>query len=521
MILDLAAFGIGRGECFRGFDGSGALQVWLTAKCPNHRRDHVCVILFGAREVREASHPGQRLGRREVVVARVEFVFECARQQREIGFAGRLKVGELRLDGAPLCSALTLPALTSNLPAGASGRLLPATLAGAAPLPSRLSASASGGGCLSLRLPAAAALSPSLLGLSAPGFSLPAALTATCLPAAPSLTATRLATASSLTLGLLLGLAAAAASAALSRLGGLPTPSPAPPAATALGGRLFTLGRGLFSFATATAAASGRSFHRGLGLLGRIVLGLRLRLLSEHVARGEGEQHQGDGEEDVSQAHDAGTTTKPRARLRFPFAGRDVRRALRTICAIPARLRAALAHTLGPVGAESLDLVRPCRALREAFFEMYADYAAHGEERYLAEAADYEGTLARLDLAHRGEVPAGLVPSTHYWLLRGDGTLLGGCRLRHGLSESLWQDGGHIGYDIRPSMRNRGYATRMVALALDEARRRGLEWVLLTIAPSNTPSIRVAEKHGARRIGVGEQSGNLQFRIDLPPAGVR
>lgn len=169
---------------------------------------------------------------------------------------------------------------------------------------------------------------------------------------------------------------------------------------------------------------------------------------------------------------------------------------------------------------ERLTLVQPDLALREAFFEMYADYAAHGEERYLAEAADYAGTLYRLDLAHHGEVPAGLVPSTHYWLLRDDGTLLGGCRLRHALSDDLWQDGGHIGYDIRPSLRNRGYATRMLALALDAARARGLEWVLLTIAPSNLPSIRVAEKYGARRIGVGEQSGNLQFRIDLPPRGV-
>ena len=146
---------------------------------------------------------------------------------------------------------------------------------------------------------------------------------------------------------------------------------------------------------------------------------------------------------------------------------------------------------------------------------MYADYIAHGEDRYRAEAADYEGTLARLDLAHLGQVPAGLVPSTHYWLLRSDGTLMGGCRLRHELSDPLWQDGGHIGYDIRPSKRNRGYATRMLALALDKARERGLEWVLLTVSPYNKASLRVAEKNGARCIGVGEESGNLQLRIDL------
>jgi predicted acetyltransferase len=167
-----------------------------------------------------------------------------------------------------------------------------------------------------------------------------------------------------------------------------------------------------------------------------------------------------------------------------------------------------------------LELVRPSLDLRDAFLEMYRDYEEGDSKFYDSLAADFEAELEQLERAHRGEVRSGLVAWTSFFLRREDGLLLGGCRLRHALSDSLWQDGGHIGYDIRPSRRNRGYATRMLALALDKARERGLEWVLLTISPYNKASIRVAEKNGARCIGVADQSGNLRFRIDLGGKGI-
>lgn len=145
---------------------------------------------------------------------------------------------------------------------------------------------------------------------------------------------------------------------------------------------------------------------------------------------------------------------------------------------------------------------------------MAADFEAAGEAR--GDLGDLDAFIARCRRFERGTVPRGLVPATTYWLLRDDGVVLGGCRLRHRLNDALWQDGGHIGYDIRPSFRNRGYASEMLALALEEARQRGLDWVLLTVAPSNRPSIRVIEKNGGELIGTALESGYLQFRIRLP-----
>ena len=171
-------------------------------------------------------------------------------------------------------------------------------------------------------------------------------------------------------------------------------------------------------------------------------------------------------------------------------------------------------------GSATLRLVRLGPPDRARFLEMAAEYEAAGEDLHRATAGNYESYLQVFADAERGEVPDGYVPWTTYWMERvDDGRLIGGIRLRHALSERLWQDGGHIGYDVRPSERNRGYATAMLALCLEKARARGLPWVLLTVDPKNAASVRVMEKNGARRIGVASETGYFRYRIDLTPSG--
>ncbi|MHC4972987.1 MAG: GNAT family N-acetyltransferase [Planctomycetota bacterium] len=159
--------------------------------------------------------------------------------------------------------------------------------------------------------------------------------------------------------------------------------------------------------------------------------------------------------------------------------------------------------------------MEPAEELAAAGAELAADFKAAGEER--EDLNDVGAYILRCRAYARGAMPRGHVPATTYWLLREDGAVVGSCRLRRRLNAALWQDGGHIGYDIRPSCRNRGYATRMLALVLEEARRRGMDWVLLTVDPKNRPSIRVIEKNGGQKIGTASESGYLQFRIRLLP----
>jgi predicted acetyltransferase len=55
---------------------------------------------------------------------------------------------------------------------------------------------------------------------------------------------------------------------------------------------------------------------------------------------------------------------------------------------------------------------------------------------------------------------------------------------------------GHIGYAVVPWKRGRGYATRALALLLQEVRGEGLEYVELTTEVTNLASCRVIEANG-------------------------
>lgn len=56
--------------------------------------------------------------------------------------------------------------------------------------------------------------------------------------------------------------------------------------------------------------------------------------------------------------------------------------------------------------------------------------------------------------------------------------------------------GGHIGYSVRPSARNRGVAGAALGLGLVEAQTMGITPVLLTVRENNLASRRVIERAG-------------------------
>lgn len=152
---------------------------------------------------------------------------------------------------------------------------------------------------------------------------------------------------------------------------------------------------------------------------------------------------------------------------------------------------------------DDVSLCDPDVRFRDAFLAMLDDYRAAGEDRHQDVRAQAEADFAAFVQARRQmclleRVKPGLVPANEYWLLRGGRDLLGVVRLRHCLNESLNHEGGNIGYDIRPSARNRGYATRMLALTLEKARARGLPRVLVTCNKDNLASARVIQKNGGR-----------------------
>lgn len=69
-----------------------------------------------------------------------------------------------------------------------------------------------------------------------------------------------------------------------------------------------------------------------------------------------------------------------------------------------------------------------------------------------------------LDLTN---IPEGRVPANTFFMIRiSDNKIIGMVNIRHQLNEFLLNEGGHIGYSIRPTERNKGYATIMLKLAL-------------------------------------------------------
>ena len=70
--------------------------------------------------------------------------------------------------------------------------------------------------------------------------------------------------------------------------------------------------------------------------------------------------------------------------------------------------------------------------------------------------------------------PAGWVACTTIWYVEG-AEYFGRLAIRHQLTDLLRDSGGHIGNDVRPTARRRGYATAMLCEPLPLARALGLD----------------------------------------------
>ena len=107
---------------------------------------------------------------------------------------------------------------------------------------------------------------------------------------------------------------------------------------------------------------------------------------------------------------------------------------------------------------------------------------------------DFYNYLNNLELK---EAKDGLVPDSVFFLLDEDrNKLIGAVNIRHYLNDYLLKFGGHIGDGIRPSERKKGYATKMIELALIECKKLGMDKVLVTCNKSNIASAKTIIKNG-------------------------
>lgn len=88
------------------------------------------------------------------------------------------------------------------------------------------------------------------------------------------------------------------------------------------------------------------------------------------------------------------------------------------------------------------------------------------------------------------------MPATEYLALDEHEHLVGMTNLRHRLNDYLLTYGGHIGYSVRPSERQNGYATQMLRLTLEKAKERGIEKVRICCDHYNVASAKTIRANG-------------------------
>jgi predicted acetyltransferase len=143
---------------------------------------------------------------------------------------------------------------------------------------------------------------------------------------------------------------------------------------------------------------------------------------------------------------------------------------------------------------------------RAAYLDMVDDFERDGELYGWNDAEtarnDWAAFVVDVEREARGEgLPAGVCAQDTFIALDSFGRALGEIRLRpdpHVSEETILANHGHIGYNIRPTARGRGVATRMLALTLERARAAGLRRVMLTIEGENPASVKVIMRNGGQ-----------------------
>lgn len=147
----------------------------------------------------------------------------------------------------------------------------------------------------------------------------------------------------------------------------------------------------------------------------------------------------------------------------------------------------------------SLLITKPTVALRDAFLRMVDDYDAYDPQtskRYQQARPNFATYVQGLHDDEQGLV--GIVPYSHRWLVNpAVEMVVAVVRVRHHInSELLANEFGHIGYDVAPSFRRRGYGVAALRAGLDQAAELGLERVLLYADTDNPASWRTIERCG-------------------------
>lgn len=146
-------------------------------------------------------------------------------------------------------------------------------------------------------------------------------------------------------------------------------------------------------------------------------------------------------------------------------------------------------------------LIKPNIGFKVEYLNMIAEWKEYGGELIPGslnlDTVDFDLLVKKLNEYSEGiGLPDGFVPYTIFWLINNKNNILGAIEIRHKLNDYLAFRGGHIGYGIRPSERNKGYASSMLSMTLQYCKSIGLTKVLITCLKNNIGSAKTIIKNG-------------------------
>ena len=140
------------------------------------------------------------------------------------------------------------------------------------------------------------------------------------------------------------------------------------------------------------------------------------------------------------------------------------------------------------------------------YINEHIDYGSNingvgGLDRILNEGGSYEEWLEKVtkEQSKKYAESIGKVPANTYFTIReSDNKIIGMVNIRHYLNDYLRKFGGHIGYGIRPTERRKGYNKINLYLGLIEAKKIGLDKVMLDCDVENLGSSKTMEALGGK-----------------------
>ena len=150
----------------------------------------------------------------------------------------------------------------------------------------------------------------------------------------------------------------------------------------------------------------------------------------------------------------------------------------------------------------NLKVEKPSFNFENEYLKMCNDYINNNDKEYTYRTLEEVRKKITSDRNYEiGKIPENRLQSYCYWFMLGN-TIIGTSRLRPKLNERFMHVGGNIGYDVSPSYRRNGFGTKILQITVEEAKKIGMENVLITCDDDNIGSYKVIENNMGKLIDI-------------------